>query len=104
MKHLKIVLLVLLLISMLSIAVCAEHLPEENIIGKDMIIEKDSNVIKDNIDADKNPEFVPRYDAVHMTKSIFFKKFTRPAIILLTSGIAVFGAVTFLEIKKKKHT
>ena len=103
MKSLKIATLILLLISALSVGVCAEHLPEENIIGKEMIIEKDSNIIKDNVDADKNPEFVPRYDAVTMTKAVFFKKYTKPAIILLTSGIAVFGAVTFFEVRKKKR-
>ena len=77
MKPLKIATLILLLISALSVGVCAEHLPEENLIGKEMIIEKDSNIIKDNVDADKNSEFVPRYDAVTMTKTVFFKKYTK---------------------------
>lgn len=102
MKLIKIVILSLLLFSSLSIGAFAEHLPEEDIIGKDMIIEKDSNIVKDSVEADKNPEFVPKYEAVKMTKTVFFTRYTRPAIILLISGGALFGVVTFLENKKRK--
>ena len=106
MKILKFFLMMFLLLSMLSAYVCAEHLPEENLIGKEMIVEKDSNIVKDNIDADKNPEFVPKYDKINVTKAVFFKKFTRPAIILLFSGLAVFTVVTVFEHRKEKikHT
>ena len=103
MKMLKHTLIILLLLSLLSISVCAEHLPEENIIGRDMIIEKDSNVVKDNIEMDKNPEYVPKYDALHMTKTVFFKKFIRPSIIILASSIAVFSVVSVIEHKKSKR-
>ncbi len=102
MKILKSLLMILLLLSLLSANVCAEHLPEENLIGKEMIVEKDSNIVKDNIEADKNPEFVPKYDKINMTKAIFFKRFTRPAIILLFSGLAVFTVVTVFEYRKEK--
>ena len=103
MKLIKIVILSLLLFSSLSIGAFAEHLPEEDIIGKDMIIEKDSNIVKDSIEADKNPEFIPKYEAVKMTKTVFFTRYTRPAIILLISGGALFGVVTFLENRKENE-
>ena len=102
MKPLRIILLVLTLSALLSIGVCAEHLPENNIIGQELIVEKDSNIVKDNIQADKNPEYEPKYDVIKVTKAEYFKLFTRPAIILLLSALAVFGVVSWFEYRKKR--
>ena len=102
MKPLKIILAVLMLFTVLSLGAFAEHLPENNIIGQELIVEKDSNIIKDNIQADKNPEFEPKYDVIKVTKAEYFKRFTRPAIILLLSASALFGVVSYAECRKKR--
>ena len=100
MKKFSFIILVLALISILSFTVNAEHLPEENIIGNDLIVEKDSNIVKENIDADKITDDegtdLP-YKVIKMTKTTFFKAFTLPSVLLLVSAVILFTSIYFLE-------
>lgn len=99
MRKLRFIAPVILFILM-STAVTAEHLPENNVIGQTLIVEKDSNIVQDNLTGEVNKEYDPEgsYTVINMTKNRYFKMCVLPALLVFTSGLLVFALA-----EGKKH-
>lgn len=86
MKIIKLILCTAAILAITCLPTFAEHLPEKDLIGTTVVIEKDSNIVKDNIKDDH--EFDPEnYIAISMTRSRFFVICTVPALIVAALGI-----------------
>ncbi len=103
MKLLKFV-IPLLLMALLPLAPRAEHLPEDNVIGREMIVEKDSNIVDDMINGGEKNEYDPigDYSTFKMTRFIYVKRAVMPFLQLVFIGIAVFAVSKILEYRKQK--
>lgn len=102
MKIFKTVITVTLLSLALCLPVCGEHLPEDNVIGSTVIVERDRNVVEDNLKG--NHGFDPEdYTATVMTKPRFFLICTAPALIVAASGVIALAASKIKPFKKKNN-
>lgn len=83
----------LLLMLVLALPVRAEHLPEKNVINKELIIEKDSNVVKDNLEGKNDEEF--DYESsnirIFFSKKEYLKKVALPSVLIFSSGLLIFA-------------
>lgn len=83
----------LLLVICLALSVHAEHVPEKNILNKDLIIERDSNIVKDNLEGKRDED----YDYEKSNIRIFFsemeylKRVAAPAFLIFSSGLLIFA-------------
>lgn len=92
MKILKL-LLPLILLASLSMPAFAEHLPEDYIIDRELIVEEDRSVIKDMLDADKGRDPldpVGRVQTIRMSRVTYFKRVLLPFLTLFLIGILAF--------------
>ena len=86
-------LLTLFCLSLLSISVSADQLPEENPIGETLTVEDDSNIIKENLDKEKEDRPVETEEVISMTEETYLDRCFKPFSILFCAGVAVFLVV-----------
>lgn len=97
-----------ILLASLSIPAFAEHLPEDYIIDRELIVEEDRSVIKDMLDADKGrapSDPVGRVQTVRMSRVMYFKCVLLPFLTLFVIGLLAFSlsvGVRFLKGKSNK--
>ncbi len=106
MKIFKLLLPFVLLFS-LSLPAFAEHLPEDYIIDRELIVEEDRSVIKDALDADKGRDPldpVGRVQTIRMSRVTYFKRVLLPFLALFIIGLLAFSlSVGMRYIKGKKQ-
>lgn len=86
-------LLLLSLLCLLTLPVSADWLPEEDPIGETLVIEGDSNIIKDRLDEETENE-ENRYEPdvpliLNVTRETYFDRFVLPFLLLFGGGIAL---------------
>lgn len=86
-------LLLLSLLCLLTLPVSADWLPEEDPIGETLVIEGDSNIIKDRLDEETENE-ENRYEPdvpliLNVTREAYFDRFVLPFLLLFGGGIAL---------------
>ena len=86
-------LLLLSLFCLLTLPVSADWLPEEDPIGETLVIEGDSNIIKDRLDEETENE-ENRYEPdvpliLNVTREAYFDRFVLPFLLLFGGGIAL---------------
>ncbi len=103
-KKLLISVISLLFILSGGIAVSADFVPEDNVIGETVYIEPDENIVKDNI---KNGDPVASQEIVtdkelSLDRETYIKGFVTPAVLICGIGLAVL-IVTEVDHKIKNH-
>ncbi len=101
MKAIKFIIILLLLAS----AVCpvyAEHLPEDDLLNKELTVEKDTNVIKENADKYQKPENEEKNKpkTFIMSKARYEKEAIKPVITLTIIGLALYAAPYIIKLIK----
>ena len=78
----------------------AETIPERDVIGRDLIIEREENVIEFNKRTGNPNDDIPVKEDIHlvMTKSDYLKIIIAPALYIVGFSAAVFCVI---EIRKK---
>ena len=98
--------LLLVLLYLLSLPVSADWQPEKNPIGETLVIEKDENIIRDNLDKEtENDEnkYEPEIPMIiDVTRESYFAWFVIPFLLLFGGGILLFLLVEGIH-RIRKH-
>ena len=97
-KRILPLLLVLLCLSPLTVS--ADFLPEENPVGETLTVEPDSNIIKENLDKEKEDETRPieTDEIIEVTPRTYLNRFFKPFLILFAAGIGGFLILELIAI------
>lgn len=106
MKKILKVLIPFLLCLLLVLPVSAEQLPENNILNKELTVEKDSNIIEDNLNGRREDDFViEETTTIFMSPKECLRRITLPALFIFSSGLLLFFAFELKDrIQSKKDS
>ena len=100
-----IILIVFLFVAFLSRDAFAEPIPEQNIINKDLNIEREENIIEFNKRTGNPNDNIEIKEDLHllMTKDIYLKKIMMPSVYIIIFSVVLFCTFeTYKFISKKR--
>ncbi len=95
-------LLPILLILCLTVPCHAAHLPEPNMIDRELTVEKDSNIVKDMIDADRG-KGAEKAEVIRMSVPVYLLRTVLPFLTLFFIGLFIFYTEHLIKDEKAEN-